>query len=364
MGAEDQVRELVASVPPASREAEEEARRRHSRLTKPPGSLGVVEELGARLSAMTGTCPPPVPRRAAVIVAAGDHGVLARGVSPWPKEVTALMVRAFCEGRAAVNAIAGAVGAEVFVLDVGVAADLPPHPRLKKARVRPGTGDLSMEPAMSREEAALALLAGARLAREVLEGLGEAGTGGERRDLLVTGDMGIGNTTPAACLVAAFTGLPAALVTGRGTGIDDATFEKKVKVVESAVRLHAPDPRDPLGVLASVGGLEHAALAGVALAGAANRTPVILDGVNSVAAALAAAALCPHCVDYLIAGHLSTEPGAAAGLKQLGLRPLLDLSMRLGEGTGGLLAIPIVRASAAVLAEMATFEEAGIGVPD
>jgi nicotinate-nucleotide--dimethylbenzimidazole phosphoribosyltransferase len=175
--------------------------------------------------------------------------------------------------------------------------------------------------------------------------------------------MGIGNTTPAACLLAAFTGLPAREVTGRGTGIDDATFEGKVKVVEAALRLHHPDPADPLGVLACVGGLEHAALVGVILAGASLRVPVVLDGVNAVASALAAVGLAPRARDFLIAGHLSTEPGAAAGLKELGLSALIDLGLRLGEGTGGLLAVPLVRAAAAVLAEMATFEEAGIGVP-
>jgi nicotinate-nucleotide--dimethylbenzimidazole phosphoribosyltransferase len=204
---------------------------------------------------------------------------------------------------------------------------------------------------MTRTEAARALLAGAGVAGELLD----AGA-----DLLVTGDMGIANTTPAACLVAAFTGRPAAAVTGRGTGIDDATLAVKVKVVERALVLHAPDPADPLGVLAAVGGLEHAALAGLVLAGAAARVPVVLDGVNADAAALAACAFAPAAVGYLVAGHRSVEPGASAALDALRLDPLLDLGMRLGEGTGALLAVPIVRSAAAVLGGMATFAEAGL----
>jgi nicotinate-nucleotide--dimethylbenzimidazole phosphoribosyltransferase len=351
MPAEDRVVELASQVAPPDAAAEAAARARHDQLTKPRGSLGELEALGARLAAMAGRCPPPVPRRPAVIVAAGDHGVLDRGVSPWPREVTAAMVAGIAAGRAAVNALARVTGAQVTVLDVGVATAVAPHPAVRRARVRPGTADLSQEPAMSREEAARALLAGAAVAWELLD----AGV-----DLLVTGDMGIGNTTPAACLVAAFTGRPARAVTGRGTGIDAATFDRKVEVVARALALHRPDAADPLGVLAAVGGLEHAALAGIVLAGAARRVPVLLDGVNPAAAALAATALAPAARGYLIAGHRSPEPGAGAALAQLGLAPLLDLCLRLGEGTGALLAVPIVRAAAAVLAEMATFAEAGI----
>jgi len=243
----------------------------------------------------------------------------------------------------------------VTVVDVGVATPLAPHPRVRRANVRPGTADLAAEPAMTREEAARALLAGAKLADELLE----AGA-----DLLLTGDMGIANTTPAACLAAAFTGRPAAVVTGRGTGIDDATLQRKIAVVEGALALHTPDPADPLGTLAAVGGLEHAALAGVCLAGAAQRVPVLLDGVSANAAALVACALAPAATGYLVAGHRSTEPAASAALDHLGLDPLLQLDLRLGEGTGALLATPIVRGAAAVLAEMATFDDAGIATPE
>ncbi|HEX2163861.1 MAG TPA: nicotinate-nucleotide--dimethylbenzimidazole phosphoribosyltransferase [Thermoanaerobaculia bacterium] len=352
MALEDRVRELAAEVEPADAAAAEAARELHRRLLKPPGSLGRLEDLGARLAGMAGRSPPPVPENPAVVVCAGDHGVLARGVSPWPEEVTAAMVGSFCAGGAAVNALAGTVGARVSVLDVGIASDLERHPRLRDAKVRAGTDDLSEGPAMSREEAARAVLAGAGVAEELVE------SGGV--DLLVTGDMGIGNTTPAACLVAAFTGRPAGEVTGRGTGIDDATLEVKTAVVDRALGLHDPDPADPIGVLGAVGGLEHAALVGVILMGAVYGVPVLLDGVVSNSAALVARSLAANSTDYLVAGHLSVEPGAAVAMRKLGLEPLLDLRMRLGEGTGGLLAVPLVQAAARVMAEMGTLEEAGI----
>jgi len=219
--------------------------------------------------------------------------------------------------------------------------------------VRRGTGDLSRGPAMSREEAARAVMAGAGVAEELVE------SGGV--DLLVTGDMGIGNTTPAACLISAFTGSPPEETTGRGTGIDDETLKLKVNVVEEALELHGPDPEDPLEVLAQIGGLEHAAIVGVILTGAVYGIPVILDGVVSDSAVLVARAIAPYSAGYVIAGHRSTEPGARIVLRSLELEPLLDLDMRLGEGTGGLLAVPLVQAAARMLAEMATLEELGIG---
>ena len=353
MSLEDRVRELADEVPPPDAAAGREALERHSRLTKPPGSLGRLEGLGARLAAMAGGCPPPVPGAPAVVVCAGDHGVLDRGVSPWPREVTAAMVRNFCEGGAAVNAVAKTVGARVSVLDVGVAAELERHPLLRAAKVRPGTDDLGAGPAMGREEAARAVMAGSGVAEELVE------SGGV--DLLITGDMGIGNTTPAACLVCAFTGRSAAETTGRGSGIDDETLGLKTGVVEAALALHDPDPDDPLGVLAAVGGLEHAAIVGVILTGAVYGVPVVLDGVVSNSAALVARALSPDSAGYAIAGHRSTEPGAGISLCSLGLDPLLDLDMRLGEGTGGLLAVPLVQAAARTLTEMATLEELGFG---
>lgn len=352
MAFEDRVKELARDVFSPEEGAAERARERHLALAKPPGSLGVIEDLGARLAAVSGKVPPPVPQNAAVIVCAGDHGVLGRGVSPWPKEVTAAMVANFCGDGAAVNAIAKSVGARVSVLDVGVATDLAPHPRLRTARVRPGTDDLSRKPAMAREEAARAMMSGAGVAEELI---------GSGVDLLVTGDMGIGNTTPAAALISAFTGRPPKETTGRGTGIDDETLSLKRSVVEEALVLHRPDPEDPLGVLAALGGLEHAAIAGMILAGAANGVPVVLDGVISNSAALVAHALAPDSTGYLFAGHLSAEPGAAVALEHLGLRPLLDLGLRLGEGTGGLLAVPLIQAAARVLGEMTLLQDLDLG---
>ena len=353
MAFEDRVLELAAEIPPVDEAAVRKARERHLGLSKPPGSLGRLEELGARLAGMAGECPPPVPGNPAVLVCAGDHGVLGRGVSPWPQAVTAAMVGNFCEGGAAVNAIAKTVGARVSVLDVGVAGELEGHPLLRTAKVRRGTNDLSRGPAMSREQAARAIMAGAGVAEELIE------SGGV--DLLVTGDMGIGNTTPAACLISALTGNPPQETTGRGTGIDDETLKFKVNVIEKALEAHEPDPEDPLGVLAAVGVLEHAAIVGVILMGAVYGVPVILDGVVSNSAALVATALASHSSRYLVAGHLSAEPGALKALEYLELEPLLDLNMRLGEGTGGVLAVPLVRAAAGTLAEMATLEDLGFG---
>jgi nicotinate-nucleotide--dimethylbenzimidazole phosphoribosyltransferase len=350
---EDRLLELAAEIPPPDEAAAEVARRRHLGLIKPPGSLGRLEDLGARLSGMAGGCPPPVPESPAVVVCAGDHGVRDRGVSPWPREVTAAMVSNFCTGGAAVNAIAKTVGARMSVLDVGVAGELQKHPLLRAAKVRRGTGDLSRGPAMSREEAARAVMAGAGVAEELVE------SGGV--DLLVTGDMGIGNTTPAAALISAFTGHPPGETTGRGTGIDDQTLELKLNVVKEALELHVPDPEDPLGVLTQIGGLEHAAIVGVILTGAVYGIPVILDGVVSDSAALVARALAPHSAGYVVAGHRSTEPGVLICLRSLDLSPLLDLDMRLGEGTGGLLAVPLVQAAARTLEEMAMLEEIGFG---
>lgn len=349
---ERDVSALAEAVPQPDELLERHARERHDTLTKPARSLGHLEDLGIRLATITGRCPPSAPARPQVLLAAGDHGVLAQGVSHWPREATAAMIRTFCDGGAAVNAIAREVAADITVLDVGVATPLTPHPRLRSAKIRAGTADLSREPAMSREEAGRAVLAGAETARE----LAAAGC-----DLLITGDMGIGNTTPAACLIATFTGREPGEVTGSGAGIDDAGWHRKVRVVEAALALHRPDPTDPVGVLAAVGGLEHAALAGAILAAAASRVPVVLDGVNTNAAALCACALAPETRGSLIAGHVSLEPGSGAALAHLGLRPVLDLDLRLGEGTGALLAVPILRAAATVLGEMATFNETGIG---
>lgn len=338
--------DALARLVPPDDEAADAARERHGRLAKPTGSLGRVEELGAQLAAIAGTCPPPPADPAALAVFAGDHGVVRSGVTPWPQDVTAAMVGAFAAGTASVSAIARQVRARVVCVDVGVAGDVPAHEAVLARKVRPGTGDIAVEAAMTAGEAVAALDVGAAVARDLVDG-------GAR--CLLTGDMGIGNTTPSAALITSLCGRQASVVTGRGTGIDDATYARKVHVVSRAAGRVTGRP--PLEVLAEVGGLEIAALAGFCVGGAAARVPVIVDGVIALAAACVAAALAPHCRGYLIAGHRSSEPGATIALDHLGLRPLLDLGLRLGEGTGAALALPIVQSASRILTEVATLDE-------
>jgi nicotinate-nucleotide--dimethylbenzimidazole phosphoribosyltransferase len=349
----------VASLTPPDGVAADAAREHLDRLTKPPGSLGRLEVIAVQLAAIAAASPPPVPTSPAVAVFAGDHGVVAEGVTPWPQEVTAQMVANFCAGGAAINVFARLVGASVVVVDVGVATDIPvpdaaagtPHgaPRLIRARVANGTANLAAGPAMTADEVRAALDVGATTAAElVADGAG----------CLVSGDMGIGNTTPSAAVIAALTGRAASEVTGRGTGIDDQRLAVKIAVVERA--LDRLGSRDPFEVLAEVGGLEIAALVGFIVGGAAARRPVLIDGVIAAAALVAAAAIAPEVLPFVIAGHRSVEPGASAVLEHLGLEPLLDLGMRLGEGSGACLAVPIVQAAARMLGEMATFDSAGV----
>ncbi|MEV0806218.1 nicotinate-nucleotide--dimethylbenzimidazole phosphoribosyltransferase [Micromonospora sp. NPDC050200] len=357
----------IAAIGPLDEPAMAAARDLQGRLTKPAGSLGALEELSVRLAGLAGACPPPLPEPAAVAIFAGDHGVHAQGVTPWPQEVTAQMIANFLAGGAVVNAFARQAGASVTVVDVGVATPLPVDPdavaggvgvagravgpRLVAANVRRGTRDMSVTAALTRDEARVAVETGIRIAGELVD----AGAG-----ILLTGDMGIGNTTPSAALVAALTGTDPAEVTGRGTGVDDETYHRKVGVVRTALGRHRPDPADPLGLLAAVGGLEHAALAGLILGAAARRVPVLLDGVIAASAALVAAALAPDAVGAMVAGHRSAEPGATVALRHLGLDPLIDLGLRLGEGTGALLALPVVTGAVRVLHEVATFDSAGV----
>ena len=326
------------------------ATRRQAILTKPPDSLGTLEELSIRLAGMTGRLDSPL-KEAVVFTVAGDHGVAAEGVSAYPQAVTGQMVLNFLAGGAAVNVIARALGARVVVADLGVATELPKDPALKRLKVRAGTDNIARGPAMSRAEALSAIEAGRHLLRE------ELATG---LDVALTGDMGIANTTPSACLVCHFTGLDAAQVVGRGTGVDDAGLARKVETVRRALAVNHEASGEPLNALVALGGFEIAGLVGVILEAASLRRPVLLDGFISTAAALVAVALAPACREYLIAGHRSQELGHAAALAALRLRPLLDLDLRLGEGTGALLALPILRAAVRVLNEMATFEEAGI----
>jgi nicotinate-nucleotide--dimethylbenzimidazole phosphoribosyltransferase len=326
------------------------ARARQDRLTKPAGSLGLVEDLGVRLAGIAGRVPPPVPQHPAVAVFAADHGVVASGVTPWPQAVTAQMVANFCAGGAAISVIARQHGARLLVVDVGVASPLAVHPALVDRRIRPGTADLAHGPTMTVAEAQTALDVGVEVAGLLVE----AGA-----DLLVTGEMGIGNTTASAALIAWLTGHSPAEATGRGTGIDDAMLATKQRVVTSAIERLTPSMA-PVEVVAEVGGLEIAALAGFIVAGVARRVPVVVDGVIALAALCVAERLAPGVTAGCIAGHRSSEPGAALALAHLGLEPLLDLGLRLGEGSGACLAIPIVRSAALLLAEMSTFAEAGV----
>jgi nicotinate-nucleotide--dimethylbenzimidazole phosphoribosyltransferase len=355
--------ETVAAIGGLDSGAVRAARQRQESLTKPSGSLGRLEDVSVRLAGIAGQCPPPLPLPAVVAVFAADHGVHAQGVSPWPQEVTAQMVANFLAGGAAVNAIAAQAGADVLVVDIGIATPLPAAPGLLarpafpdgpgllERKVRAGTADMTTGPAMSARDALRAIETGIEIARDLV-------ANGHR--CLITGDMGIANTTASAALIAAFTGTDPAAVTGRGTGIDDPTLELKVDVIRRALALHSPDPADPLEVLARVGGLEHAALAGFMLGGAAERVPVLLDGVIACSAALAAMAFAPSVTGFLFAGHLSTEPGARRALDALGLDPLIDLGLRLGEGSGAVLALPVVATAARVLRDMATFDSAGV----
>ncbi|QES50997.1 5,6-dimethylbenzimidazole synthase [Streptomyces venezuelae] len=347
----DLLSETVSGIRPLDAKALGEAWERQKRMTKPAGALGMLEIISAQLAGLSRVCPPPIPEPAAVAIFAGDHGVHAQGVTPWPQEVTSQMVANFLGGGAVCNAFANQVGAEVCVIDVGVAGDLPATPGLLPRKVRPGTADLSTGPAMSREEAVAAIEVGIETARDLVA----AGNKG-----LLTGEMGIANTTVSAALISVFTGVDPAEVTGRGTGINDETHARKVDVVRRALELHRPDPADPIGVLAAIGGLEHAAMVGLILGAASLRTPVILDGVSAGAAALVARAIAPESLSACIAGHRSAEPGHVAALNKLGLRPLVDLDLRLGEGTGALLALPLVQSAARAMHEVATFDSAGV----
>jgi nicotinate-nucleotide--dimethylbenzimidazole phosphoribosyltransferase len=347
--------DTIAAIAPLDTAAVAAATELQANLTKPRGALGVLEDVSVQLAGLAGVCPPPMPEPAVVAVFAADHGVYAQAVTPWPQEVTAQMVANFIAGGAVINALARQAGAAVVVVDVGVDADFDPAPGLLLRKIRRGTRDMTAEAAMTRDDAVAALEVGIILARDLV-------AAGNR--CLLAGDMGIANTTASAALISAFTGSTPAEVTGRGTGISDAMFAHKVTVIESALRRHDPDPTDPIGVLAAVGGLEHAAIAGFILGGAALRTPVVLDGVIAGAAALVAAALAPHSTAAMIAGHRSAEPGAARALAHLGLRPLVDLDLRLGEGSGAALSLGLIQSAARVLREVATFDSAGVADKD
>ncbi len=330
-------------------EARAKARERLDQLTKPRGSLGMLEDVAAQIAGVTGQSLPRLENKA-VIVMAGDHGVVAEGVSAYPQEVTPQMVRNFLRGGAAINVLARQAGARVVCVDMGVAAPLD-EPGLINRKIAPGTRNFISGPAMTREEARAAVEAGIEIANQVIS---------EGMNLLATGDMGIGNTTPSTAILAAFTGFPVSLITGRGTGLDQPGVQRKVEVIEQALKVNNPDPRDGLDVLAKVGGFEIGGLAGVILGAAAARVPVVIDGFISGAAAMVARSLAPRAVNYVIASHLSEEPGHRVMLTWLGIKPMLQMQMRLGEGTGAVLAFHLVEAALRILREMATFGEAGV----
>ncbi|MCX5720757.1 MAG: nicotinate-nucleotide--dimethylbenzimidazole phosphoribosyltransferase [Nitrospirae bacterium] len=344
------LRETIDRIQPTDPRLLAQAQVRLDRLTKPVGSLGRLEELAARYVMITGELKPQIPR-GAVFTFAADHGVTSEGVSAYPSAVTPQMVLNFLRGGAAVNVLARHAGIEVRVVDIGVNFDFEAAPGLIHKKVMPGTKNLLVESAMSPAQAEQALQVGIELAREAAQqGIG----------LIGTGEMGIGNTTASSAITAVMTGRPVSEVTGRGTGIDDASHAHKIEVIQRALALHRLDQADAMQVLANVGGLEIAGLAGLMLGAAASRIPVVLDGFIAGAAALIAVGLQPRCKDYLIASHRSVERGHQAILEHLELKPLFDLDLRLGEGTGACLGMSLVFAAIKILMEMATFDEAGV----
>ena len=342
--------DIVADIKPIDDSSMEAARQRQQRLTKPPGSLGRLEELSVQAAGALGSGRPAI-RRQALIVVAADHGVVAEGVSGYPQEVTAQMVMNFFAGGPAINVMARKASVDLTIVDAGVATPLPDHPELRVVAIGRSTRNMARGPAMTREQAERCIRAGVALALEAAE----AGA-----DLIGTGDMGIGNTTAAAAITATITGLSARDVTGRGTGRNDEQLERKIAVVERALATNRPDAADGLDVLSKVGGFEIGVLVGVILGAAQAGRIVVVDGFISGAAALIAHSICPTVRDYLVAAHLSAETGHRAALSHLALRPLLDLGMRLGEGTGPVLAMGLIESAVACLSEMATFDEAGV----
>lgn len=342
--------ETLEKIRPLDRAVEILAQRRLDSLTKPQGSLGKLEDLALRVAAIQGRVPPRLGRKLLFIFAA-DHGITEEGVSAYPKDVTAQMTHNFLRGGAAINVLAQHYGVEVEVIDAGVDYEFAAAPALRNCKVRRGTENFSRGPAMTAFEARQSIETGIRLVQQVAA---------EDLFLLGAGEMGIGNTSSAAAMVCAFTGAPPRDIAGRGTGIDDVTLEKKIAAIERGLELNQPNPSDPLDVLEKVGGLEIGALAGVFLGAAAFRIPMVLDGFISGAAALLACRLCPSAKEVFFASHLSAERGHRLLLEKLELAPLLDLQMRLGEGTGACILMGLIEAAARIMNEMETFETAGV----
>jgi len=344
------IEKTVKNIRPPDRECMERAAARQDTLTKPTGCLGRLEELSIRLAGMQCKDHPQATRKA-VIVMAADHGVVAEGTSAYPQEVTAQMVLNFVHGGAAINVISRQVGARVIVVDIGVAGDISSYTGILHKKIAMGTANMCKGPAMTLQQAELAVETGIEIVNaEIDRGL----------DIVATGEMGIGNTTASSAVCSVFTGKSVEMVTGRGTGINDSQLQLKIEKIRRAIDANRPDSQNALDALAKIGGLEIGGLAGVMLGAAARRVPVMVDGFISGAAALVAVGLCPLAVDYMIAGHVSVEPGHRHLLRHLGLKPLLDLDMRLGEGTGAVMGMSVVETACRILSEMATFEEAGV----
>ncbi|MEW6085762.1 MAG: nicotinate-nucleotide--dimethylbenzimidazole phosphoribosyltransferase [Chloroflexota bacterium] len=345
------ITETIKQIQPLDQAAMNAARERQNQLTKPAGSLGRLEELSIQLAGITGK-PIPSIQEKVIITMAGDHGVVAEGVSAYPQEVTPQMVLNFLAGGAGINALARHIGARVTVVDMGVAGDIPTaDANLIRRRVGSGTANLAQGRAMRREQAEESIQHGIEVALDEIS---------KGADILGTGDMGIGNTTPSAAIACALMNLPPEKIAGRGTGVDDEGWKRKVSAITRGLDVNKPDANDGLDVLSKVGGFEIGGLAGVMIGAAANHVPVMVDGFISTAAAMIAVTLAPQCKGYLISAHRSKENGHALMLEWLGLKPLLDLDLRLGEGTGAALGISLAEAACKVLSEMATFGEAGV----
>jgi nicotinate-nucleotide--dimethylbenzimidazole phosphoribosyltransferase len=346
----DCLKMILPSIPEINEQCAEKARIRQGQLTKPLGALGMLETISIQLAGITAS-ERPVFHQKEVIIMAADHGITREGVSAYPSDVTAQMVLNFLSGGAAVTVLARQAKAHVSIVDIGVDYDFKNIPGLYHRKIAMGTRNMLREPAMTRPQAEEAIQVGIDLVdQRVKEGM----------DLVATGEMGIGNTTPSSAITAVYTHLPVEKVTGRGTGLDDAGLLKKIQIIHEVINFHRPDPQDPLDILSKIGGFEIAGLAGVILGAASHRKPIVIDGFISGAAALIAVEIQPAVKPYLIASHLSEEIGHAAILHRLGLKPLLNLGLRLGEGTGSVLAFNLVDAAALILDEMATFGEAGV----
>ena len=347
----DKLKATLEKIKPIDTSSLDATQLRLDNLTKPKESLGRLEEFAKRIVAITGRRNPSLAKKV-IITMAGDHGVTEEGVSAYPSAVTAQMVYNFLRGGAGVNVLSRHVGAEVVVVDIGVGEELEAHPDLIIKKIAKGTQNFAKGPAMTREQAIKSIETGIEIVEKIIK---EKGV-----DIIGTGEMGIGNTTPSSAIAAVFTGKPIQDVTGRGTGIDDATYIRKVNVIQKAIEVNKPNPKDPIDVLAKVGGFEIGGLVGVTLAGVANKIPVVIDGFISTAAGLIAVEMKPEVKDYIFSAHASVEIGQRWILERMGLTPILNLNMRLGEGTGAVLAMNMIDAGVKILNEMASFDEAGV----